>query len=97
MSNSQRPHGLQHTSLLRLEHLGIHCAQLLIRVQLFEALRTVAHQAPLSMGFPRQEYEVGCHFLLQGIFQTKGWNLYLLQLLHWQADSSPLGHLGSPG
>ena len=23
---------------------------------------------PLFMGFPRQEYKVGCHFLLQGIF-----------------------------
>ena len=28
----------------------------------------VAHQAPLSMGFSRQEYRVGCHFLLQRIF-----------------------------
>ena len=26
---------------------------------------TVAHQAPLSVGFPRQEYWSGCHFLLQ--------------------------------
>ena len=25
----------------------------------------LAHQAPLSMGFPRQEYWSGCHFLLQ--------------------------------
>ena len=29
---------------------------------------TVAHQAPLSMGFPRQEH----HFLLQGILPTQG-------------------------
>ena len=29
----------------------------------------VACQPPLSMGFPRQEYwEMGCHFLSQGIF-----------------------------
>ena len=27
----------------------------------------VADQAPLSMGFPRQEYWSGCHFLFQGI------------------------------
>ena len=27
---------------------------------------TIAHQAPLSMGFPRQEYWSGLHFLLQG-------------------------------
>ena len=37
-------------------------------VQLFVTLWTVAHQAPLSMGFSRQEYGVGCHSLRQGIF-----------------------------
>ena len=31
--------------------------------------------------------EVGCHFLLQGIFLTHGLNLHLLCLLYWQADS----------
>ena len=36
------------------------------------------------------------HFLLQGIFPTQGLNLHLLLLLHWQADSLPLSHLGSP-
>ena len=38
----------------------------------------------------------GCHFLLQGTFPTQGSNLCLLPLLHWQADSLPLSHLGSP-
>ena len=33
-----------------------------------------------------------CHFLLQGIFLT-GSNPCIL---HWQADSLPLNHLGSP-
>ena len=32
-------------------------------------------------------------FFLQGIFLTQGLNLHLL---HWQADSLPLSHLGSP-
>ena len=59
-------------------------------VQLFVAARTVAHQAPLSMGFPRQESGVGCHSLLQGIFPTKASNPRLLRLLHWQAGSLPL-------
>ena len=36
-----------------------------------------------------------CHFLLQGIFPIQGLNLHLLSLLHWQADSLPLCHLGS--
>ena len=34
-----------------------------------------------------------CHFLVQGIFPTQGSNLHLL---HWQADSLPLSHGGSP-
>ena len=39
--------------------------QLLSRIQLFATPWNVARQAPLSMGFPRQEYGVHCHFLLQ--------------------------------
>ena len=38
----------------------------------------------------------GCYFLLQGIFPNQGSNPHLLCLLHWQADSLPLCHLGSP-
>ena len=38
---------------------------------------TVARQAPLPVGFPRQEYGAGCHFLRQGIFLTQGSNLHL--------------------
>ena len=34
---------------------------------------------------------VGCHFLLQGIFQPQGWDPRLLRLLCWQADSLPPG------
>ena len=36
---------------------------------------------------------VGCHFLFLGIFLTQGSNPCLL---HWQLDSLPLSHLGSP-
>ena len=47
-----------------------------------------------SMGFLRQEITgVDCHFL-QGIFPTQGSNPACL--LHRQADSLPLNHLGSP-
>ena len=61
-------------------------------VQLFAAPWTIACQAPPSMGFYRQYWS--CHFLLQGTFLTQGLKLYLLHLLHWQADSlSP----GPPG
>ena len=40
-------------------------------VLLFATLWTIAHKAPLSMGFSRQEYWSGCHFLLQGIFTNQ--------------------------
>ena len=46
--------------------------------QLFVTPWTVAHQAPLSMGFSRQEYWSGLHGLLQGIFPTQGLNPGLL-------------------
>ena len=45
---------------------------------------------------PGKNTGVGCHFLLQSIFQTQGSNPCLSHLLHWQADSLPLSHLGSP-
>ena len=54
--------------------------------------RTVAHQGLLSMGFSRQEHWSGLHTLFQGIFPTQGLNPHLL---HWQAVSLPLSHLGS--
>ena len=56
--------------------------------RLFANPQTAAHQAPLFMGFPRQEYQ-SCHFLVQRIFPTQGSNP---RLLHWQADSIPLSH-----
>ena len=59
------------------------------RVRLFATPWTVAHQAPLSMGFTRQEHWSGLHALLQGIFPTQGSNPSLLCLLHWQAGSLP--------
>ena len=45
--------------------------------------------------FPDKHTGMGCQFLLQGIFLTQRLNLCLLCLLHWQADSLPLHHLGS--
>ena len=64
-------------------------------VQLFATAWTVAHQALLPKEFFKQEYWYGvcCHFLLQGFFPTQGLNLHPL---HWQVDSLPLSHLGSP-
>ena len=56
-------------------------------VQLFATPWTVACQAPLSMGFSRQEYWSGLLCPppgLQGIFPTQGSNPHFLCLLHWQ-------------
>ena len=41
-----------------------------------------ALQAPVSMGFSRQDTGVRCHVLLQGIFLIQGLSLCLLCLLH---------------
>ena len=46
-------------------------------VWLFETTWTVAHQAPLSMGFSSKNTGMGCHALLQGIFLTQGSNVGL--------------------
>ena len=67
------------------------------RVQLYETLWTIAHQAPLSMQFiPGKDTGMGCHFLLQGIFLIQGLNPHLLYLLHWQVGSLPLEPSGKP-
>ena len=66
------------------------------RVWLFVTPWTVAHQAPLSMGFSRQQYWSVLPFHPPGIFPTQGLNPCLLHLLHCQADSLPLNHSGSP-
>ena len=39
---------------------------------------------------------VGCHALLQGSFPILRLNPHLLCIPHWQVDSLPLNHLGSP-
>ena len=53
---------------------------------------TVAHQAPLSMDSPGKNTGVGCHALLQGIFQTQGLNRCLL---HCRCILYPLSHQGN--
>ena len=47
------------------------------------------------LNFPGKNTEVGCHFLLQQIFPIQESKPHLLQLLHWQVDSSLLRQPGS--
>ena len=54
------------------------------RIGLFVTLWTVAHQAPLSMGFSRQKYWNGLPFPLPGDLLIQESNLHLLCLLNWQ-------------
>ena len=64
------------------------------RLTLFATLWTVAGQAPLSVGFSRQEYRRGLLFPSPGdLPDNQESNLHLL---HWQADSLSLSHQGSP-
>ena len=51
---------------------GVPCAQSLSRVCLFVTPWTVAHQAPLSLGFPMQEYWSGLPFPSPGDLPNPG-------------------------
>ena len=53
-------------------------------------LRTVAHQAPLSLGFSRQEHRSGLQCSPLGDLPNPGTESCLLRLLDWQTDSLPL-------
>ena len=61
--------------------------------QLFATTWTVAHQAPLSMGFPKQEYWSGLPFPSPGDLPDTGIEPESPAL---QADSLPSEPLGNP-
>ena len=60
MSDTLQPHELQHTRPPCPDGQLLEFTQ--IHVQIFATPWTVAHQAPLSMGFPKQEYWSGLPF-----------------------------------
>jgi len=64
--------------------------------RLFVTLWTIAHQAPLSMRFSRQEYWSGLPCPPPGDLPDPRTGLGLLCLLHWQAGSLPPVPLGKP-
>ena len=77
--------------------LSVFCAQSLSRVWLFATPCTVVCQAPLCMGFFQARIlEWVAISFSRGFVLTQESNQCLLQLLHWQADSLPPSHLGSP-
>ena len=69
----------------------------LLQVRLtFVILGTEAHQAPLSMGFSRQEYWRGLPCPSSRHLSDIRINPGLFCLLHWQAGLYHWRHLGSP-
>ena len=71
----------------------------LSRVQLFVTLWSIAHQAPLSMGFSRQEYWSGLLFSISGAIPDPGVKPFslvssALEVDYLPAESSkkPLSH-----
>ena len=69
------------------------CAKLRSRVQLSVTLWTIAHQAPLSMQFSKQEYWSGLPFPPPGELLHPGTETVTPAL---QADSLPLSPRGAP-
>ena len=64
----------------------------LSHVQLFVTPWTVALRAPLSMGFPRQEYWSRLPFPTSGALPDQGIEPTFLVFPAWQANSLPLSH-----
>ena len=65
-------------------------------VRLVATLWTIAHQAALSMGFPRQEYWSGLPCSPPGDLPNPGIEPANAATPALQADSLPLSHWGSP-
>ena len=60
------------------------------RVQLYATPQTAAHQAPLSLGFSRQNTGVGCQFLLQCMkVKSESEVTQSCPILHHPMDCSP--------
>ena len=58
---------------------------------------TVVHQAPLSMGFPRQEYWSGLPFPSPGDLSNRGLNLPIGRLSGGSVVKNPLANTGDAG
>ena len=83
-------------SIILLHGIGLLVLNHFNSVRLFVTPWTVARQAPLPMGFSRQEYQSGLPCPFQGVVLTQGSNLSLLSLPPEQAGSLPLAPPGKP-
>ena len=80
-----------HKSLMHASTLSLFSC-----IQLCVTLWTLAHQAPLSMGFSRKEYRNGLLCPPPRDLPDQTLNPSLLCLLHWQAGYLPLAPPGKP-
>ena len=80
----------------REEAISVCVLSHLSRVRLLAVLCTIAHQAPLSMGFSRQEYWSGLPCPPPGDLPDPGIEHVSLSLLHWQVGSLPPAPPGKP-
>ena len=76
-------HNLYPGVILSMESYHIDHAWMLSHVSFFATLGTIAFQAPLSMGFPRQEYWNGLPFLSPGDLPNPGIKFLSLALADW--------------
>ena len=74
----------------------VHVPSCFSRVQLFATPWTVAHQAPLSIRFSRQEYWSGLPCPPPGDLPNPGFKPTSPMAPTLQADSLPRSHLGKP-
>ena len=77
------------------------CVCLCVHAQLLSCVSLQPHGLQLaslfcSWNFSDKNTGVGYYYLFLGIVPTQGSNLSLLCLLHWQADSLPLGPPRNP-
>ena len=81
-----------------LQILAIHSRMTCLKSDSFATPRTVASQAPLSMGFPWQEFWSRFPFLLWGFFLARNWthvsHIGKQILYHWAIWEAP--HTYSP-
>ena len=90
VDGAQKRRGLGSVMVIELLLLLLRCFS---HAQLCSALRTVARQAPLSLGFSQQEYCSGLSCLPPGDLPNPGTKPRSPAL---QADSLSLSHQGSP-
>ena len=89
-------HHVVHLKMHTSNYINVCVLSHFSHVQLFVSLWTAAHQAPLSMGFFRQEYWSRLPFRPLGDLPDPGIKPESPASPELQADSLPMSHWGSP-